>query len=193
MDKNRFETQKEVVNLDPTVHNIQTLFSVDDLKWLIAQAEKVERYENWNAELQAELIEKDEKIEQLEQYKKVLMENSVVRSETIERYEKALKFYADKENYEEWKDVNPEVNYIHNVDFDGGDTAKKVLKNETKNLDDNEMLSFNVSFVKDIIEEIERKEKNTIATILAYVEKNHDAPEIEEYLWKMLDKGTEFE
>jgi DNA integrity scanning protein DisA with diadenylate cyclase activity len=43
MDKNRFETQKEVVNLDPTVHNIQALFTVDDLKWLIAQAEKVKQ------------------------------------------------------------------------------------------------------------------------------------------------------
>jgi predicted transcriptional regulator len=47
--------------------------------------------------------------------------------------------------------------------------------------------------VKRLEKEIERKEKNTIATILAYVEKNYDAPEIEEYLWKRLDKGTEFE
>jgi hypothetical protein len=45
MDKNRFETQKEVVNLDPTVHNIQSLFTVEDLKWLMTQAEKVERLE----------------------------------------------------------------------------------------------------------------------------------------------------
>lgn len=39
---------------------------------------------------------------------------------------------------------------------------------------------------------LEKVKKDTIATILAYVEKNHDAPEIEEYLWKWLDKGTEF-
>jgi predicted RNase H-like nuclease (RuvC/YqgF family) len=65
MDKNRFETQKEVVNLDPTVHNIQSFFSVEDLKWLIEQAEKVKRLESVADELQNELIEKDEKIEQL--------------------------------------------------------------------------------------------------------------------------------
>lgn len=95
--------------------------------------------------------------ENLKQYKKVLMEASVGRTDYIkeleeenkdlvnenkkvssqwkeglkkvERYEKALKFYANKENYEEWKDVNPEVNYIHNVDFDGGDKARKALEN----------------------------------------------------------------
>lgn len=43
------------------------------------------------------------------------------------------------------------------------------------------------------LKEIEQKDKKTVAKILAYVEKNHDAPEIEEYLWKLLDKGTEFE
>ena len=34
-----------------------------------------------------------------------------------------------------------------------------LLKSETKNLDDNEMLSFNVSFVKDIIESLEEHQK----------------------------------
>jgi hypothetical protein len=101
--------------------------------------------------------ERQKEIENLKQYKKVLMEASIgitdyikkleeenkdlvneckkVSSQwkeglkKVERYEKALKFYADKENYEEWKDVNPEVNYIHNVDFDGGDKARKALEN----------------------------------------------------------------
>ena len=45
MDKNRLETQKHVVNLDPTQHPNQNYFTVEDLKWLIAQAEKVERLE----------------------------------------------------------------------------------------------------------------------------------------------------
>ena len=74
-----------------------------------------------------------------------------------------------------------------------GNAILNLLKDETRNLDDSETLSFNVSFVKDIIELIEQKEKKTVAKILAFVEKNHDAPEIEEYLWKMHDKGTEFE
>jgi hypothetical protein len=39
MDKNRFETLCHIVNLDPTVHNIQSLFTVEDLKWLIGMAE----------------------------------------------------------------------------------------------------------------------------------------------------------
>jgi hypothetical protein len=41
--------------------------------------------------------------------------------------------------------------------------------------------------------QVSELDKKTVSKILAYVEKNHDAPEIEEYLWKMLDKGTEFE
>ena len=101
MDKNRFETLKEIVNLDPTVHPIQSLFSVDDLKWLIEQAEETDDQTKW------------------------------------------------------------------------ADTYFKELQEAKK--------------------EIEQKEKKTISKVLAYVEKNHDAPEIEEYLWKMLDKGTEFE
>ena len=50
----------------------------------------------------------------------------------IERYEKALKFYANKENYEQWNEDLVLTEYIHNVDFDGGDTAKRALdvKNE---------------------------------------------------------------
>lgn len=44
MDKNRFETLKEVVNLDPNVHPIQLLVSVEDLRWLVQQAENVQVY-----------------------------------------------------------------------------------------------------------------------------------------------------
>jgi hypothetical protein len=37
-------------------------------------------------------------------------------------------------------------------------------------------------------------DKKTIATILAYIEKNcTEVEEVEEYLWKLLDEGTEFE
>ena len=43
MDKNRFETQKHVVNLDPTVHNIQSFFTVEDLKWLIEKVEEQQK------------------------------------------------------------------------------------------------------------------------------------------------------
>lgn len=40
----------------------------------------------------------------------------------------------------------------------------------------------------------ERMDKKTIATILVYVEKNcTEVEEVEEYLWKLLDQGTEFE
>jgi erythromycin esterase-like protein len=47
MDKNRFETQKEVLYLDYTgkITRPQNFFTVEDLKWLMEQAEKVERYE----------------------------------------------------------------------------------------------------------------------------------------------------
>ena len=101
MDKNRFETLKHIVSLDPSVHPIQSLFSVDDLKWLIEQAEETDDQTKW------------------------------------------------------------------------ADTYFKELQEAKK--------------------EIEQKEKKTISKVLAYVEKNHDAPEIEEYLWKLLDKDSEFE
>lgn len=45
-----------------------------------------------------------------------------------EQYEKSLKFYADKENYEEWDGVTDLYEYIHNVDFDGGDKARITLE-----------------------------------------------------------------
>jgi hypothetical protein len=62
MDKNRFETQKEVVNLDPSVHPIQSLFTIEDLKWLMAQAEKVERIEEETDKI---ILEKTDKINEL--------------------------------------------------------------------------------------------------------------------------------
>ena len=73
MDKNRFETQKEVVNLDPEKHPIQSMFTVEDLKWLIAQAEMVEELEDLLIEADAdntcqavEIGGLKEKIEELE-------------------------------------------------------------------------------------------------------------------------------
>jgi hypothetical protein len=48
--------------------------------------------------------------------------------EKAERYEKALKFYANKENYEcDNEELNPVVSYIHIVDMDGGENARKAL------------------------------------------------------------------
>jgi hypothetical protein len=56
MDKNRFETQKEMVYLDYTNRHDspQIYFTVDDLKWLIEQAEKVERLEEYIDHLEHE-------------------------------------------------------------------------------------------------------------------------------------------
>jgi hypothetical protein len=86
-----------------------------DVEWLIDQAEKVEQLEK--------------EIENLKQYKKVLMENSVVRSETIEKYEKALRFYANKENYELWDEAEKAnlTEFVNNLDMDKGETARKAL------------------------------------------------------------------
>jgi hypothetical protein len=84
MDKNRFETQKHVVNLDQTVHNIQNYFTVEDLKWLIEQAEKVE-----------ELSKFKKDAETLFQRQKLGFANL---AEKIERYEKAFKDIANELN-----------------------------------------------------------------------------------------------
>jgi hypothetical protein len=113
MDKNRFETQKHVVNLDIKKHPIQNYFTVEDLKWLIEQAEKVE-----------ELSKFKKDAETLFQRQKLGFANL---AEKIERYEKALKFYADKGRYEEWDKDSNLTEYIHDVDFDGGDIAKEAL------------------------------------------------------------------
>jgi hypothetical protein len=104
MDKNRFETQKEMVYLDYTNRHDspQLYFTVDDLKWLIEQTEKLE--------------------------KELSVFNIQGMKEKIARYEKALKFYANKENYEEWNEDLGLTEYIHSVDFDGGDTARKSLE-----------------------------------------------------------------
>lgn len=48
--------------------------------------------------------------------------------EKIARYEEALKFYANKENYEcNDETLNPAVSYIHIIDMDEGDRARKAL------------------------------------------------------------------
>jgi hypothetical protein len=49
-------------------------------------------------------------------------------AKVIARYEKALKFYADKENYEcDDSELDPSVSYIHIVDMDEGSKARKAL------------------------------------------------------------------
>lgn len=46
----------------------------------------------------------------------------------IGKYEKALKFYANKENYEcDDESLNPAVSYIHIIDTDEGNEARKAL------------------------------------------------------------------
>lgn len=44
-----------------------------------------------------------------------------------ETYETALEFYANPENYEEWDEDSSLTEYIHSVDFDGGDIARNAL------------------------------------------------------------------
>ena len=77
--------------------------------WLIEQAEKAERlemmYENTGSIMN----------------RRHLMDK-------VERYEKALKFYANKEHYEcDDETLNPSVSYIHIVDMDEGEEARKAL------------------------------------------------------------------
>jgi hypothetical protein len=51
--------------------------------------------------------------------------------EVNERHTKALKFYAKKENYEcEDDTLDPSVSYIHIVDMDSGEEARKALGEE---------------------------------------------------------------
>jgi hypothetical protein len=49
-----------------------------------------------------------------------------------EKYEKALKFYAEKENYEAWEEYEDATGFFNNVDCDGGDKARSMLEKEGK-------------------------------------------------------------
>lgn len=52
----------------------------------------------------------------------------IEQAEKVKEYEKALKFYANKENYEVWSgELDPEVSHIHNVDHDEGRSARLAL------------------------------------------------------------------
>jgi hypothetical protein len=67
-------------------------------------------------------------LQSIENSKEILLQNFIKQQEKIERYEKALRFYADKENYEVTSnDLDPTTDYVHIVDIDEGDTARKVL------------------------------------------------------------------
>jgi predicted RNase H-like nuclease (RuvC/YqgF family) len=129
------------------------LYNLDfpEVDWLIEQAEKVERVEKENEKLERfkEIVleenkeltsEKNilqainqklnEEVEKMSNEKELiellLKENNNLR-EKIDQYEKALKFYADKENYEVLKQVDPTTDYIHLIDMDEGDKARRVL------------------------------------------------------------------
>lgn len=81
--------------------------------------------------------------------------------------------------------------------MDRFENTVKLVKEEVQGRPDHQSILVNVSYLKDLVNGIskneEKVEKKTIAKILAYVEKNYDVPEIEEYLWKILDEGTEME
>jgi hypothetical protein len=53
----------------------------------------------------------------------------IEQAEKVERYEKALEFYANKEHYYVPLDemLDPTFDYIHLVDMDEGDKARKAL------------------------------------------------------------------
>jgi hypothetical protein len=90
-------------------------------------------------------------------------------------------------------DFNELLQMITGLEEANKDLAKQVIEHcETKGLLGRQVFAL-TKRVDELVEERKVTEKNTVAKILAYVEKNHDEPEIEEYLWKMLDKGTEFE
>jgi uncharacterized membrane-anchored protein YjiN (DUF445 family) len=95
----------------------------EDIDWLIEQAEKIERYEK-------EVVKLNSLINQSwGKNARCLVKDWKEQQEKIEDYVNALKFYADKENYEEWNEDSDLTEYIHNVDFDGGDNARKALEN----------------------------------------------------------------
>lgn len=54
----------------------------------------------------------------------------IEQAEKVERYEIALKFYANKESHELWDEAEKAdlTEFINDIDFDGGDRAKKALE-----------------------------------------------------------------
>ena len=51
---------------------------------------------------------------------------------TEKRLREALEFYANKDSYEVWREgLDPELECIHDVDFDSGHKARKALEGES--------------------------------------------------------------
>jgi hypothetical protein len=106
------------------------------MKWLIEQIEKLQKQNEvykkmldsstgntqaWVTKYHDLNNETTERIQGLE------TANGLLHMENKE-YEEALKFYANKENYEcDDETLNPAINYIHIVDMDSGEKAREAL------------------------------------------------------------------
>lgn len=105
-----------------------------DVDWLIEQAEKVERLENEVKFHKGYCLRFSDKIKELEEENKeltiekntlqIINENLIQKTN---RYEDALQFYANKKHYEVCEEVDK---YLHLVDMDEGDKARRALEEE---------------------------------------------------------------
>lgn len=60
----------------------------------------------------------------------------IEQTEKVERYEKALKFFANKEHYEPFREEDEDRTDAFNfIDLDGGETAREVLEGKTNTVD----------------------------------------------------------
>jgi regulator of replication initiation timing len=112
------------------------LYNLDfpEVDWLIEQAEKVERIEKENEELKRFkeiVLEENRELTSEKNTLQTINENLIEKSN---RHEKALQFYANKEHYEVYENVDPTDSYVHLVDMDEGDEARKALKDGRKDV-----------------------------------------------------------
>jgi hypothetical protein len=65
LDKSRFEELKEIAQLELT-YSTQLIFTVEELKWLVAQVEKAERLEEYIGQLYEEKLQLRSTLNQIE-------------------------------------------------------------------------------------------------------------------------------
>ncbi len=89
-----------------------------------------------------------------------------------------------------------EIDALQQIVLEQLETIKryeKVLKGISLNEDNCSNHLWASEALKENEHNLNESERKSVSKILAHIEKNFDAPEVEEYLWNLLDNGTEFE
>src|SRR5690625_2117916 len=105
------------------------LISVNDIYWLIAQAERVQELEGENKRIRQMKYHEAYEQGKFDTNMKVWYEMPKLEQQS-KRYREALEFYAEQDNYEWETSYRPQQEIDCMVIDDGGHTARKALEGE---------------------------------------------------------------